>query len=156
MAQKRYQCVQDLQGETYQVGTSRTAQEWKDWALKQREESEDTYNYKLIESTPLDKVVEEIGKLYGLVIVEAPLIFLDQLVETMSSYHFRLQVVKDNKVVKDEMYPNIPSKERNSYNNYVVTGVKASVEVSKESPITHSIDVRPVILVMVEEGNENE
>lgn len=157
MAQKRYQCVADLQGDDYLLGTTKTAQEWKEWALKQREEADDSEGYKLVNSTPLNGIVKLIEEMYQLSIVEAQDITLESLVETMSTYHFRLQVIgADEKVKLDDLYSNLPIKERRKYDNYIVVGVEASLETSKESPVDKSMNIRPIMLITIEKEEQDE
>ena len=72
---------------------------------------------------------------------------LKDLLEVMSTYHFMIKVIGDNKVV-DYMYDtNKPMGV--GVDNMEVVALYASCEVEKPSEITKAVSVRPIIVVMV-------
>lgn len=77
---------------------------------------------------------------------------LKELWEVMTTSHFKLNVMNKKLVLVEEtMGDRITSK----YDDYDVIRVDSTTEIEKESYITHTISVRPIILVVIKE-NSNE
>lgn len=60
------------------------------------------------------------------------------------TYHFKVKVAGTDEVF---MADHIPYK----YDNYEVKLIDCDLEFGKQSPITHSVDVRPILVVTIKE-----
>lgn len=69
---------------------------------------------------------------------------LKDLQELISTNHFKVNVVDEN---IETLYGNLPREQ--DYDEYNVVGIDTTTEIGKESPITHTIDIRPILLITI-------
>lgn len=69
---------------------------------------------------------------------------LKEFCEMTDTYHFKIKVLGTNDVF---MANNLPYK----YDDYKVRWIDCDLEIGKQSPITHSVDVRPILVVAIKE-----
>ena len=63
---------------------------------------------------------------------------------------------KENFCAKPRIYLDIPYNERKELDNRSIISVDAMADVSEPSPITGAIDVRPVICILLDRGEQND
>lgn len=64
--------------------------------------------------------------------------------EKTDTYHFKVKVLGTDDVF---MADYIPYK----YDDYEVKLIECDLEIGKQSPITHSLDIRPILVVLIKE-----
>ena len=67
--------------------------------------------------------------------------------ETTDTYHFKIRVIESNARVLEINADHIGNK----YDDYEVKLIDCDLEFGKQSPITHSVDVRPILVVTIKE-----
>ena len=67
--------------------------------------------------------------------------------EKTDTYHFKVKVIESEARVHEFMADNLSYK----YDNYEVKLIGCDLELGKQSPITHSVDIRPILVVTIKE-----
>lgn len=76
---------------------------------------------------------------------------LSELLELIRTYHFYLWVHKDGVADVGDMYANWNNAKKRKFDDCEVITIDCRLETSKASPITHSIDVRPIFEIVIRE-----
>lgn len=67
--ERKYICIEDLQGGSFAVGRVHTAKEWKKQALEWCEQDDNEEYYKFLKRLPLKYIIGEIASMWDLAII---------------------------------------------------------------------------------------
>ena len=74
-----------------------------------------------------------------------------ELLEKIHTYHFKVVIYSPTKEEKEMMFADNMIYLTHEYGNCEVMNVDCTTEIEKESSITHTIGIRPILLVTIRE-----
>lgn len=79
-----------------------------------------------------------------------PKITLNDILSLVGTTHIHLIIYGEGETNKPPLVDviGITATQSNKYGNLEVFGIDSKLDISKESPITHSVDIRPIVSVM--------
>ena len=80
---------------------------------------------------------------------------LKEFLELTSTYHFQLRIISKDYSQSDEYMFDDRRYYDKAHEEYEVIGIDCTTEVEQETLITHTIGIRPILLVIVAEKEQN-